>query len=123
MTAYLSRRDIWRVSDSQLLVSYVNLHKAVFSSTISRWIKDLLRLAGIDITEFTSHSTRSATTSKAKVTGVSIADIMSLLFKSIISKSMIQVLNFKSQFSLVGFEERWLRLWPLDLLRDRGIQY
>lgn len=52
-------------SSSKLLVSYVKPHNAVGSSTISRWIKSTLTLAGIDTQTFSAHSTRCAATSKA----------------------------------------------------------
>lgn len=52
-------------SSSKLLVSYIKPHNAVGSSTISRWIKSTLTLAGIDTQIFSAHSTRCAATSKA----------------------------------------------------------
>ena len=45
-------------------------HKAVTRYTISRWTKDVLKLSGIDITQFTAHSTRAAVASKASVKDV-----------------------------------------------------
>ena len=54
-----------RKSAKQLLISFIQPHKAVSWDTISRWTKDVLKLSGIDITTFTAHSTRAATVSKA----------------------------------------------------------
>ena len=64
---YISRTEGWRYGEqcSQLLVSFVYPHKPVVSSTISGWLKNVLRKAGIDIGTFKAHSTRSASTSKA----------------------------------------------------------
>ena len=44
--------------------------------TIARWVKEVLRLSGIDISQFPAHSTRSASTSTAFRLGVPISDIM-----------------------------------------------
>jgi len=49
----------------------------VSSSTISRWIKNTLDLSGVtEIHDFTGHSTRSASTSKAELSGLSVDDIL-----------------------------------------------
>ena len=42
---------------------------------ISRWCKAILGKAGIDIENYSSHSTRSASTSKAKIKGLSLSEI------------------------------------------------
>ena len=56
-----------------LLISCVKPHKQVATSTISRWIKAMLREAGVDAN---AHSTRSASTSAAFAAGLSTKDIM-----------------------------------------------
>lgn len=43
---------------------------------MSRWLKSVLSKAGIDCTQFQGHSTRAASTSKAKSSGVPIDVIM-----------------------------------------------
>ena len=53
----------------QLLISHIEPHREVKNCTISRWLKDMLNLSGIDTTQFKEHSTRSASTSKAKLSG------------------------------------------------------
>ena len=45
------------------------------SQTISRWIKSILRKSGVDVTKFSSHSTRHASTSAALVKGVDLSTI------------------------------------------------
>ena len=52
-------------SSTKLFVSYIKPYGAVTASTIGRWIKTLLERAGIDTKQFSAHSTRSASTSKA----------------------------------------------------------
>ena len=44
--------------------------------TISRWVKFVLQISGIDVNIFKPHSTKSASTSKAKLSDVPIADIL-----------------------------------------------
>ena len=46
------------------------------SSTISGWLKNILKKAGIDISTFKAHSTRSASTSKADLSGAPIEEIL-----------------------------------------------
>ena len=56
-----------------LLIACVKSHKPVATSTVSRWIKAMLREAGI---EANAHSTRAAATSAAFAAGLSIKEIM-----------------------------------------------
>ena len=65
-----------------LFISYVKPHKAVKTSSISRWLKNVLRLSGIDTSQFSAHSTRSASSTLAANCGVSISDIMKVADRS-----------------------------------------
>ena len=58
-----------------LILSYSYPHKMVKSATLARYVKLFLGLAGIDLTVFTAHSTRSASTTKANNIGLSLKDI------------------------------------------------
>ena len=60
----------------QLLVSYHRPHKPVKSCSIARWIKTILTRAGINTNVFKSHSTRSASTSKATAGGVPLEEVL-----------------------------------------------
>ena len=51
------------------------IHRAK-PGTIGHWIKDTLRLAGVNTEAFSAHSTRSASTSHAATKGVPICDIL-----------------------------------------------
>ena len=74
---YFKRSEKWRTSDEwQLLLSFVQPHKPVVSSTISGWIKKVLTISGVDVGVFKGHSTRSASTSKAALSGLSVPDIL-----------------------------------------------
>ncbi|XP_055510073.1 uncharacterized protein LOC129708389 [Leucoraja erinacea] len=59
-----------------LLISYKKPHKRVTTQTISRWLKYVLKMAGIDTNVFNSHSTRAAATSAAKILEVPTAQIL-----------------------------------------------
>ena len=60
----------------ELVISYGKLHWPVGSDTLSRWIKDELKLSGNDTNVFAAHSCRSALVSKAKVNGMGRNEIM-----------------------------------------------
>ena len=74
--SYLERSNVWGVEESQFLVSHIKPHKPVSPSTVSRWLGQVLAMAGINTEVFKAHSTRAASSSKAEVTGVSLTDII-----------------------------------------------
>ena len=73
---YLKRTKSLRGSNSQLLLSYVKPFNPVTKSTISRWVKTILKQAGIDISNYTAHSSRAAATSHAQKQGLNLQEIM-----------------------------------------------
>ena len=76
MEGYLKRTKVWRGKDkSQLLLSFAKPHNPVIRSAISRLIENILREAGTDTEIFKGHSTRSASTSKAGLVGLSETNI------------------------------------------------
>lgn len=58
-----------------LFLSTRKPYKSVTPSTISRWVKKVMAESGIDISIFSAHSTRHASTSAAYRKGVNIDDI------------------------------------------------
>ena len=72
---YLRRTSSLRNCD-QLLVSYVRPHGPVSKDTISRWVKTVLNFSGVDTTIFSAHSTRAASTTKAKLSHVPLGTIL-----------------------------------------------
>ena len=74
--SYLGRRNAWGVEESQFLVSHIKLHKPVSLPTVSRWLGQVLAMAGINTEVFNTHSTRAASSSNAEVTGVFLTDII-----------------------------------------------
>jgi hypothetical protein len=73
---YVARTLPLRKNNFQLLLSYQKPHKPVSSETIGKCIKKTLTKAGIDIKVFGAHSTRSASTSAAKVGHMPISTVM-----------------------------------------------
>lgn len=71
---YLNHTTNIRNSNS-LLLSFKKPHKPVTSQTISRWLKTVLAASGVDVSIFTGHSTRHASTSAASAAGVCIDTI------------------------------------------------
>ena len=73
---YMERSKSWRSENDQLLLSFIKPHKPVTSSTVSRWIIEVLSLAGIDTETFKGYSTRSASSSRAATQGVPLKEIL-----------------------------------------------
>lgn len=72
----MSRTEDWRADDSHsFLRSTRPPHKGLSASTISNWLKHTVHAAGIE-EDFTSHSTRAASASKANLKGLSIKEIL-----------------------------------------------
>ena len=61
---------------NQLLLSFVQPHKLISTSTLSRWCVTVMKESGVNVNIFGSHSTRSASTSKCKISGLSFKDIV-----------------------------------------------
>lgn len=83
LNCYLARSTSWRSmeadgthSPNQLLLSHIKPHNIVTKSTIARWLKDVMTLAGINVNKYKAHSTRSAASSKAEALGLSIEEII-----------------------------------------------
>lgn len=70
---YLSESANRRPAECDFLfISFKKPYKRLGSQSLSRWIKTILGESGIDINQFSAHSTRHASTSAARRLGVSI---------------------------------------------------
>ena len=69
------RRELVPPEIKQFLVTYGKPHKAASDDTISRWIKNTISSAGIDIDVFKANSTRSASSCKAKQVGIPYTEV------------------------------------------------
>ena len=70
LAEYIDRTEPRRGNHKNLLINYVKPHQPVSKATVVRWIKEVLRVSGIDKKNFTAHSCRTASTSPNKVAGV-----------------------------------------------------
>ena len=69
---YMKMRASFRnASTNQLLLSFVQPHKPVSTSTLSRWCVTVMKEPGVNVNIFGSHLTRSASVSKCKIWGLS----------------------------------------------------
>ena len=98
-----------------LFLSLFKPFKPVSSTTIARWIKEILSLSGIDTAIFKAHSTRGASSTAAAHRGVSISDILQLGDWS--QENTFQKFYYRPQFNttvgraiLSGDQERNLQL-------------
>ena len=64
------------MNTNPLFIAHCKPHKPVTSSTIARWLKEIMKEAGLDTSIFKAHSCRGAAVSAAKDHGVAVADIM-----------------------------------------------
>ena len=77
LQAHISRTESFRgEGKDKLLLSYVKPHNPISSSSVARWIVNLLKLAGIDTDTFKSHSVWSASATAAASAGVSTNQIV-----------------------------------------------
>ena len=78
INSYLQLSQMWRDKNikKQLLLSRTESHQEIQKSSVAGWINTILGLAGLDTSLFTTHSTRSASTSKAKIKGLPTEDIL-----------------------------------------------
>ena len=63
------------LTKNQLLLIFVQPHKPISTSTLSRWCVTVMKESGVNVNIFGSHSTRSASTSKCKILGLSFKEI------------------------------------------------
>ena len=68
LDTYIARSKPWRQDQQkgQLLLSFVKPHNEVVKSTISGWIKEVLKQSGINVEHFKAHSTSSASSKAHK---------------------------------------------------------
>lgn len=72
LLAYLERTSSLRGNIENLFISLRKPHKLVSAQTLARWVKLTLGECGVDISIFTAHSTRHASTSKAHKLGINL---------------------------------------------------
>jgi site-specific recombinase XerD len=73
---YLKRTSPVRGDNKQLLISFAKPYKPISTETISHWIKNFMTTAGVDTTQYKSHSTRAASTSHLASQQFDLKDIL-----------------------------------------------
>lgn len=76
LTVYLERTLDIRGAEKSLFLTLSDPHKKPTQDTVSRWVKTVLRHAGIDTKAYSAGSVRSASASKAKRAGVPVDSIL-----------------------------------------------
>lgn len=76
LKTYLSFVGPYRKKKTQLLLSIAKPHHEIKRDTIARWTLDTLQAAGIDTQVYKSHSTRGASASATRSSGVKLNLIM-----------------------------------------------
>ncbi|XP_044142751.1 uncharacterized protein LOC122932427 [Bufo gargarizans] len=71
-------RPLRSLSLPHLFISFRSPFAPVTSVTLSRWVKWILSLSGIDTSIFTAHSVRSATATSMTLSGARLEDVMRL---------------------------------------------
>ena len=111
---YLHRTESYRSNENQdkLFISYMKPYKAVTKMTISRWVKSILLMAGIDVSVFKPQSTRAATTSKAALLHVPLDTILQTAgwsqkctFRKYYDKPVTQDVNQEFADKILGSRE------------------
>lgn len=75
LSCYINKTKNLRGENLNLFISYRKPHGTVGTQSISRWIKGALQECGIDVSIFSAHSTRHASTSRAHYLGLNIDTI------------------------------------------------
>jgi hypothetical protein len=78
LSVYLQRTALLRKDNTRLILTTKKPFRPASKNSISRWVKQVLHLAGVDTTVFSAGSTRSASTSKAKSLGAPIDQILAM---------------------------------------------
>ena len=91
--------------NSKVWIGYKKPHHSVSRQSISRWLKCLLCMAGVD-KKFTGHSTRHASTSKASLAGLGLTAILktahwrqSSNFFKFYKKDIVQQADYQQEFA------------------------
>lgn len=75
---YIRRTEALRQAcgTTKLFISYQKPHNPVSKDTMRRWAKQTMKEAGIDILQYTAHSTRAASTTSASRSGIPMTAIL-----------------------------------------------
>ena len=125
LDTYILKHESWETQKSQVLVSFVKPHKAVTSSTVSRWLKESLAIVEIDTRMFKGHSTHATSTTKVDVTGALFVikwkkniGLNSLHFKSFTKEKLLIIVKLFKLWREVVTAMTSIFKWNLELYKD-----
>lgn len=75
LRVYLEKTEKLR-KGRELFISYQKPHAPISRNSFARWVKEMLRQAGVDTDSYSSHSTRSASCSAAAKQGANLSTIL-----------------------------------------------
>ena len=75
LQSYIDKTKDIRRNETKLFISFLKPHKPVGVKTISRWIKESLKTAGVYVEHYQGHSLRAGA-SAAKFNGANISDLL-----------------------------------------------
>ncbi|CAH2013163.1 unnamed protein product [Acanthoscelides obtectus] len=119
-----------RVPDTDfLLLTHKRPHHAATSQTISRWLKEVIKNAGIDVSLYTSYSVRHDSTSAANRAGVDISAIRSAAgwseksetFANFYNRSSVEDPTTFGVFYFLNESSRRIRMQDTSLSRPKEV--
>ena len=131
LDCYIERSSIWREKNqTSQLFSFIKPHNAVAKFTVAGWVKQILIMSGINTDIFKPHPTRSASSSNARISALSLSDILKrgswsnkTTWERFYNKPIL-TFEEKIQKAVVNkesFEERRMGVWaPLLYCHDVG---
>ena len=76
LTLYVKVTKPLRGDITQLFITYAKPYRPASRDTLGRWLREVMQTAGIDVTKYTAHSTRSAAVSAAQSKNVPVEIIL-----------------------------------------------
>ena len=73
---YVQQRNLLAPQVDEFFITRRKPYHPAYKDTLARWVKEVLTSSGIDTSQYAAHSCRSASSSKAKVSGVPMEQIL-----------------------------------------------
>ena len=75
LQSYIDKTKDFRRNETKLFIIFLKTHKPVGVKTLSRWIKESLKTADVNVDHYQRHSLSSAAASAAKSNGANISHL------------------------------------------------
>ena len=73
---YVTQRTLLAPQVGEFFITHRKPYHPASKDTLAQWVKDVLTLSGIDTSQYAAHSCSSATSSRAKMSGVPLEHIL-----------------------------------------------